>query len=349
MDNIYEKLADALNSLPNGFPRTKTGSDIKLLKFLYTPDEAELACQMSAKREDAEEIAQRLNMLTKEVIAGLFSMVRQGKILLEKQDGKLKFRLAPFIVGSYEAAGYKMNAEMASLAEEYFEDGGVYGIMQPQPALHRVIPAVDSLDLEWILPHDSVLAILENAQTFHVQDCICRLQQDSLGKGCKAPKHNCLSFSNIARNPKPGDITKQEAMELIDEAEKAGLVHSVSNVVDGLNYICNCCGCCCGILRGITKWGIENSMARANYEAVSSPDSCIGCKVCVKRCQVSAVAMVEGKAVINRDKCLGCGLCVSTCKPKAIKLIPRPENEQIKPPKDFGQWEHDRLKNRGIR
>lgn len=268
MNNNYEKLADALNALPNGFPRTETGSDLKLLKFMYTPDEAELACQLSAKREDAKDIAQRLNKLPKEVIAGLFNMVRHGKVLMKKQDGKRKFYLAPFIVGSYEAAGDRMNEEMASLVEDYFNDGGVYGIMQPQPALHRVIPAIDTLDSEWILPYDNVMAILENAQVFHTRDCICRLQQDSLGNGCDAPKNNCLSFSTANRNQKPGDISKQEAIRIIDDAERAGLVHSVSNVVDGFNYICNCCGCCCGILRGITTWGIENSMARANYEAI---------------------------------------------------------------------------------
>ena len=347
MDQIYQRLADALNALPNGFPRTETGSDIKLLEFLYTPDEA-APCELGIKWETSEAIAQKLNMLPKEALAGLFTMVRQEKVWIDRQDGKYKFRLAPFIVGSYEASGDRMNQQLASLVEDYFNDGGVYGIMQPQPALHRVIPAVDTMDLEWILPYDNVLKILENAEVFHVQDCICRKQQKSLDSGCDAPLHNCLTFSTIARSPKPGDITKQEAIQIIDEAEKAGLVHSVSNVIDGLSYICNCCGCCCGILRGITKFGIENSMARANYEAVVDAPSCIGCKICLKRCQVAAIAIVDVKAVIDRNICLGCGLCVSTCKSKAIKLLPRPQAEQVVPPKDFGEWEHDRLKNRGM-
>ncbi len=348
MEQIYQRLADALNALPNGFPRTETGSDIKLLEFLYTPDEANLACELGIQWETSEEIAQRLNMLPKEALAGLFAMARQVKVLIDRQDGKYKFRLAPFIVGSYEASGDRMDPQLASLVEDYFNDGGVYGIMQPQPALHRVIPAVDSTDLEWILPYDNVLKILETAEVFRLQDCICRKQQKSLNSGCDAPLHNCLTFSTIARSPKPGDITKQEAIKIIDEAEKAGLVHSVSNVIDGLSYICNCCGCCCGILRGITKFGIENSMARANYEAVVDAPSCIGCKICLKRCQVAAIAIVDGKAVIDRDKCLGCGLCVSTCTTKAIKLLPRPLDEQVVPPKDFGTWEHDRLKNNGM-
>lgn len=348
MDNMYEKLAEALDALPNGFPRTATGSDIKLLKFLYTENEAILAAELSGNLETVDEIAERLKMLPKEALAGLFNLLRQGKALMQEAEGKRKFRLAPFIVGSYEASGSRMNHEYATLVENYLNDGGVYGIMQPQPALHRVVPAVDSLELEWILPYDNVMAILNNAQTFHVQDCICRLKQTALGKGCDAPLHNCLSFSNVKRAPRPGDITREEAINIIDQAEKAGLVHSVSNVVDGINYICNCCGCCCGILLGITKWGIENTMARANYEAIINSQACTGCKVCLKRCQVAAVTIIDGKANIDRNKCLGCGLCVSTCKADAIKLVPRPESEQVKPPQDFGEWEHDRLKYRGI-
>ncbi len=348
MDTIYEKLADALNALPNGFPRTKTGSDIRLLQCIYTQEEAELACELSGQREEAEGIAKRLNLLPKEALAGLFHLVRQGKALMDRQEGKYVFWLAPFIVGSYEASGDRMNEQMASLVEEYFADGGVYGIMQPQPALHRVVPAVDTVDLEWILPYDNVLAILESAQAFGVQDCICRNQQLALGMGCDAPLHNCLTFSKTKRSPRPGDITKEEAIRILGEAEKAGLVHSVSNVIDNLSYICNCCGCCCGILRGITKWGIENSMARANYEAVVDADACIGCEVCVTRCQVSAITVDNGKAAINRDKCLGCGLCISTCATNAIKLMPRPQEEQAVPPKDFGEWEHERQKNRNI-
>ena len=347
--DAYEKLANALQALPNGFPRTGTGSDIRVLRCIYTPDEAELACELSGTWEQAEEIAKRLNLLYKEALAGLFHLVRQEKAWMDKREGKYVFRLAPFIVGSYEASGDRMNEELAQLVEEYLNDGGVYGIMQPQPALHRVVPAADAIDLEWILPYDNVLQILESAQAFGVQDCICRKQQLALGMGCDAKVHNCLTFSKVKRNPRPGDITKEEAIRILFEAEKEGLVHSVSNVIDNLSYICNCCGCCCGILRGITKWGIGNSMARANYEAIVKEQDCIGCEVCLSRCQVSAITIENGKAHVNRDRCLGCGLCVSTCPPCAISLSMRPKEEQSVPPKDFGQWERQRMENRGTK
>lgn len=346
MNNVYDKLADALNALPNAFPRTKTGSDIHLLKYMYTQKEAELASELSIKPETVKEIAERLKLPSKEIQAGLLHLAKQGMAIVDMSSGRPKFRLMPFVVGSYEFAVDKMNTQMAKLFEDYVHDGGVKGIMTYKPSLHRAIPTIDHSEMEWILPYDNVLKILDSANTFHVQECICRLEQEALDSGCDAPKNNCLSFSTAKRKPKEGDITKEEAIKIIKESEDAGLVHSVSNVVDGIHYICNCCGCCCGVLRGITEWGIENSMAKANYEAKVDEDTCIGCEVCIDRCQVSAIEMVEGKAVINRDKCLGCALCVSTCPTDAITLSPRPENEQVMPPKDFGEWETMRLKDR---
>ncbi len=345
MNEVYSKLADALNALPNGFPRTDTGSDVALLAYMYTEKEAELACGLNGEYEEANDIAQRLGLLKNEVIAGLLSMVRQGKVWMDRINGKMKFRLAPFIVGSYEASVEKMDETFAKLTEKYMSDGGAEGIMKPYPAVHRAVPTLDYSELEWIMPYDNVVKILDSAKTFTVHECICRKQKESLGEGCDAPKNNCLSFTMTDRKPQKNDITKEEAFRILKEAEDAGLVHSVSNVVNGLSYICNCCGCCCGVLRGINEWGIENSMARANYEA-SVNDDCIGCEECIARCQVNAISMEDGEAVINREKCLGCGLCVSTCPTSSIKLNLRPETERVEPPETYGQWEKIRLNSR---
>jgi Pyruvate/2-oxoacid:ferredoxin oxidoreductase delta subunit len=346
MSNVYADLADALNALPNGFPRTETGSDLRLLEFMYSEKEAELASRLANEWDSVVNIAGRLNKQSKEVQAGLFAMVREGKVWMQKDVGKTVFRLAPFIVGSYEASTGKMNEDMALLVEKYMIDGGAEGIMKPQPAVHRTVPILEAAELEWILPYDNLLKILDNAQTFHVQECICRKQKEALGEGCEAPKNNCLSFSTVKREKIPGDMTREDAIKLLKAAEEASLVHSVSNVVNGVNYICNCCGCCCGVLRGITEWGIGNSMARANYEAVVSEEKCMGCEVCIERCQVSALEIVDGIAKIDRNKCLGCGLCMTTCASNAIKMMPRPLEEQVAPPDTFGDWEKQRLQNR---
>jgi electron transport complex protein RnfB len=127
-----------------------------------------------------------------------------------------------------------------------------------------------------------------------------------------------------------------------------GLVHTVSNVMKGLSYVCNWCGCCCGILRGITDWGIENSVAYANYYAVIDADECVGCGVCRKRCQVHAISENGGVSVVDRKKCIGCGLCVTGCPNGVAKLEKKPESEIVNPPADFEAWEHERLRYRGL-
>jgi electron transport complex protein RnfB len=125
-------------------------------------------------------------------------------------------------------------------------------------------------------------------------------------------------------------------------------VHTVSNVTTGLGYVCNCCGCCCGILRGITEYGIAESVAYANYFAVIDPDLCVGCGTCIDRCQVDAILDRDGVSVVQVESCIGCGLCVTGCPENAAHLERKPETEIIQPPVDFETWEQERLKNRGL-
>ena len=137
-------------------------------------------------------------------------------------------------------------------------------------------------------------------------------------------------------------------MAFLDKAEEMGLVHTVSNVMKGVGYVCNCCGCCCGILRGINDWGIENSVAHANYYATIDADECLGCGTCRKRCQVHAISDSNGVSVVDRRKCIGCGLCVTGCPNGVAKLERKPEKEIVSPPANFEAWEHERLHNRGL-
>ena len=189
------------------------------------------------------------------------------------------------------------------------------------------MPARRSVASEWILPYDDVRRIVLSARSFSANDCICRVQRDLLGHRCGFPLAMCLSFSNAERSALPGDISREEALALLDRSEEIGLVHTVSNVAHGVGYICNCCGCCCGILRGITDWGIENSVAHANYYAVIDPALCAGCGTCIERCQVHAIHDEDGVSVVAREKCIGCGLCVTGCPDSVPQLLLRPEAE----------------------
>lgn len=347
-DHVYEHLAEALDKLPNGFPRTPSGVEIRVLKKIFSPEEASVASQLTGSMEPVIAIAKRIGLPVEEAKAKLIKMAKRGLLWYHDEDGQASFRLAPFVVGIYEAQLESMDHELAHLVEEYLANGGAAGIMKPQPALHRVIPAQKAVKLEWILPYDDVKAILMQSKTFHLRDCICRAQQDHIGRKCDFPLRTCLSFSSIERPPNPLDISKEEALAFLDKAEEMGLVHTVSNVMKGIGYVCNCCGCCCGILRGITDWGIENSVAYANYYAVIDPDECVGCGICRKRCQVHAISEQDGISVVNIEKCIGCGLCVTGCPNEAAKLTRKPDKEVVNPPVDFATWEHERLRNRGL-
>jgi ferredoxin len=344
-EEAYERLADALDRLPNGFPRTAAGTEIAILKKLLSPEEAALAGQLTGEMEPVDEIAERLGRPAGEVRAQLMDLVRRGAVWFDKGGGRPRFRLAPFIVGLYEAQLERMDHELAHLVEHYMLDGGARGIMGPEPALHRVIPTHGTVKSEWVLPYDDVRALLLEAKSFWVRDCICRAQQAQLDQPCKFPTHVCLSFSSSGR---PGEISQEEALAILEQTEEAGLVHTVSNVMEGHSYICNCCSCCCGILRGITDYGLPNSVAAANYYAVTAADACQGCGTCVERCQVHAIALVEGVAVVDLARCIGCGLCVSGCPDQVPQLVRKPDAEIVQPPADFAAWEQARRQNRGL-
>jgi Na+-translocating ferredoxin:NAD+ oxidoreductase subunit B len=345
----YEQLAKALDRLPNGYPRTESGIEIRILKKLFSQDEAALAAQLTGTWETLDQLAGRLGTPTRELRGVLSNLAKRGLVWINRQEGKAYFRLTPFIVGFYEEQVGTIDHELAHMAEEYFRQGGTKGIMQPQPAIHRVLPAQGAVKTEWVLPYDDVRLILENAKTFNVRDCICRIEQDLLGaRKCDFPLDICINFSDQEREPVEGDISKAEALALLKKSEQIGLVHTVSNVITGLGYVCNCCGCCCGILRGITEYGIAESVAYANYFAVIEPDLCLGCGTCIERCQVDAILDRDGVSVVQVENCIGCGLCVTGCPEGAARLELKPEAEIIQPPVDFESWEQERLKNRGL-
>ncbi len=347
-DEHYLALASALDRLPNGFPRTESGVELLILRKLFTPEDAALGSLLRMQSETAEAVAQRTGLPAPETRKRLLGLVRKGLAWTWKDDRGMVFRLAPFVVGFYEANLDNMDHELAHLVEDYFSQGGAKGIMGPLPSLHRVVPARGTVKSEWILPYDRVKELLADAKAFSVRDCICRRQAEQAGKrACSSPLHNCLSFSATARAPRPEDVSREEALAILDQAEEAALVHTVSNVLAGVNYVCNCCGCCCGILRGITVYGLEHSVAAANYRASVDASVCTGCEICIERCQVKAISMNDGIAVVDEQQCIGCGLCASGCAAEAASLAPRPESEVVHPPADFAAWERARLANRG--
>lgn len=346
--DAYEKLARVLDLLPGGFPQTKSGVELQILKKIFSPEEALVASNLTGTSETVEAIAERANLPREEVKERLRVMLSKDIIWGSKKTGIQKFRLAPYVVGFYESQRDTMDHELAHLHEQYWSEGGAEGIMRPEPALLRVVPAQQALKPEFILPYDDIKSLILQAKWFRLIDCICRKQQNLLGtRKCDFPLKVCLIFSTEERPTGQYTITQEEALKVLDQVEEVGLVHTVNNVARGIFYVCNCCGCCCGILRGINQLGIKNSVARANYYAIVDPEQCNGCGICEDRCQVNACSVAD-VATIDLTKCLGCGLCVTGCLSEAVTLKLRPDAEIIPPPDNYKGWEQQRLRNRDL-
>jgi Pyruvate/2-oxoacid:ferredoxin oxidoreductase delta subunit len=316
---------------------------------MVSPEEAALASIMTATQEPVVRIAERAGLGVHEAGQMLKTLARREFVWVSSTPGARGFRLAPFVVGSYEAhMRSRPDAEFAQFIEEYFSAAGWALGMGSGPALQRVVPARAAVKSEWVLPYDDVRALLLGAKSFVIGDCVCRVQQDLLDhRQCDFPVKACMWFSNAATD-RDGAGTQAEALEFLDEIEKIGLVHTVANVAEGVGYVCNCCGCCCGLLRGINEWGIDHSVAQANYYAEISQDSCTACAVCLDRCQVGAISESYGVYAVDRSRCIGCGLCVTGCTSDAAVLRPKPPEEMLVPPPNFAAWESARLLERGL-
>jgi H+/Na+-translocating ferredoxin:NAD+ oxidoreductase subunit B len=343
----YQKLALKLDQLPNGFPRTDSNIEIDILQKIFSPEDAELASHLTGTMEAPELIAQRADLSVKKATIKLLRLAKRRLVWMEGNKTKPTFRLAPFVVGIYEAQVESLDHELAHMIEDYMNQGGAEGIMRYEPALHRVVPAHGTVNPEWILPYDDVRSMLLNAKSFNVCDCICRKKMKLLDKGCDFPLKNCLSFFAQEKPPRPSTITKEEALALLDESKDVGLVHTVSNIAQGVFYLCNCCGCCCELLLGINEKGIEKSVARANYLAAIDDEQCDQCGLCQERCQVNAITE-DVAMIVDAHKCIGCGVCVSACPNQAMTLKPIAQSDMVHPPQDFAAWERLRLQNRGM-
>ena len=352
-EEIYRKLAQRLDTIPNGFSPTESGSELRLLAKLFTPKEAALASVMRLGREPAADIAARIGIDASVAQRTLEEMVRKRLIEARKKDGRFTFGLIPFAYGFYEHQLPWMDVELATLFEEYYVETRGGASISAGPAINRVIPVEEAVptDIE-IFPYERATELIEGAKSWSVRDCICRVQQELVGKGCDHPVKNCIGFApveNAFEHSVAGRaISKQEALRILSEAEEAGLVHSTGNYRDGQFYVCNCCTCSCGFLRAIAELGIPTAMARSDFNAAVEVSECIGCEDCVERCQFGALSVPEDVCEVDYARCVGCGVCVSTCTSDALRLERRSEGETPPLPANNREWTAWRAQERGI-
>jgi Pyruvate/2-oxoacid:ferredoxin oxidoreductase delta subunit len=338
--NPYKLLAERLDALPNGFPATEDGAELSLLEKLFSPEQAELASKLRMTLETSEQVAERLERDPKEIHLALKGMVKRGLIKAGKLDGGLGFGLLPFAVGIYEFQIGRMDEELARLFEDYYQKAFAR-VLAISPQVHRVVPVNETIRTGMeIAPYESVTSIVDEAKSWGVVDCICRQQKALVGDPCDHPVDVCMTLSSMPgafdHNRTIRALTQDEAMDTLTRAADAGLVHSVGNNQEGLWYICNCCSCSCGILRGMAEMGVANVVAHSSFINVVEEDICNGCEDCLEYCQFNALALEDFIMTVSELSCVGCGVCVPKCSTGALKLVHR--EEKVVPPKTEMDW-----------
>lgn len=334
--DVYERLREQLDQYSVGFPATASGVEMRLLKKLFTEEEARMFLDLSLKLETPESVAERTGRDPRETGALLARMADKGLIFPGKKAGAVQYGAVPFVVGSYEFQLKTMDRELAQLFEEYFTEAFLEKGMQASPPL-RVVPVNQAIPVSWeVAPYDDIRAIIKKKEVISLAKCICRVQQRLLDKGCDKPLEVCFMFGSHAHyyveRGMARYVTREEALQVVDKCDEAGLVPQPFNAQDPGGF-CNCCGDCCGQLRGLRMHPKPAERVAAMYYAAVDPELCAACGTCLERCQMDAITTdADDIASVNRDRCIGCGLCVTTCPSEAMKLHLKPESERTQPP-----------------
>lgn len=350
-NDVFTQLREQLDQYSIGYPATESGVELKILKKLFTEEEARMFLNLSMMLEPADAVAKRTNRDEKEVSALLERMTEKGLLFRTVKGETPHYCAVAFVVGIYEFQLGRMDRELAELMEIYFKEAFEHQAMAQSPPM-RTIPVSRAVSVSWpVAPYEDARAIIRTKDRIAVAKCICRVQQGLLENPCDKPLEVCLSFGSHADHyVKMGMgrwITQEEALKVLDQSEAAGLVPQPFNAQNP-GGMCNCCGDCCGVLRALRQHPRPAEMVTSGYRAVVDPDLCTGCETCLDRCQMDAIRVDgDGKAAVDIHRCIGCGLCVTTCPAEALRLEPKPQTERKSPPATAKETMMQLAKERG--
>jgi Na+-translocating ferredoxin:NAD+ oxidoreductase subunit B len=338
IQDIYQQLAHHLDDLPAGYPATESGVELRILRRLFTPAEAELATHLTVLPEEPRVIARRARLPVSEVEQRLQIMEQKGLLYSNhpRDGGTPKYSAAPFVVGIWEFQVGRLTPELVHDFDEY--SPYLINIWEKTPQL-RTIPVGQSIDAQMeIMAYEQAEEIVRSHSNITVAPCICREEKGTIGESCGKPLETCLSFGSAAayyqRNGLGRQISQEEALAILDLANDAGLVLQPGNSQQA-SFICCCCGDCCGVLRNLNQHPHPASViASAFFAKLIDEDLCTSCGLCETRCQMNALDFEEYIPEINLDHCIGCGLCVSTCPTEALVMERKVEEERPFVPKN---------------
>ena len=339
--DIYKKLALHLDNLPGGFPPTESGVELRILRRLFSPEEAELAIHLTLIPEESRVIAHRAKLAPEEAARRLEEMARKGLIFrIESKDRTTVYMAAQYVIGIWEYHVNDLDKEFIRDMNEYIPTLFNLNSWKKAPQL-RTIPVARSLSTQReVLTYENAEELVRAQKKFLVAPCICRREATMMGQGCDKPEEACLIFGIAAdyyrQNGIGREIDRQEALEILKKADEAALVLQPSNAKKIVN-ICCCCGCCCQVLKSIKRHPKPASLVSTPFVATANPDTCEGCGLCVERCQMEALRLEEDKVILDVDHCIGCGLCVSTCPTGSLTLVRKTDSEQQEVPRSISK------------
>ena len=350
MKEIYDNLIDAINNVSGVIKFSKIDEIYPMLELMFPLEQAEVGSRMTPGLHTAEQVAEMTGKSVEEVTRILEDMADNGTVYAVNN----MYSILPLLPGSWEIQLMKgvndeKSQQLAHLFESYFQalgDSPNRGMKSTAVPFSRVIPIYEKLTPETeVLPYEILTNYLDTVDTICVSFCYCRHEGELLGNPCTKPKENCFNFGPFAKFLAERGfgrlVDRTEAKKIIKEAEEAGLVHCASNTSETISFLCNCCGCHCGIMRSLQTLEGNPMAAVSDYIVKLNEEECTACETCVDRCQVNAITMADDVAQINYPLCIGCGLCVSTCPTEALSLVLR--EDKVIPPKDYGELSQAQL------
>jgi Na+-translocating ferredoxin:NAD+ oxidoreductase RNF subunit RnfB len=342
------KFADKLRYKSQSFPKDENGSPtetyLEYISMMYDPEMIKVVLHLDVfpKMTSLIKLSKKTGIDKKELDLKIEPVAKRGFILKMGPQLCLPTPLfvydMPFILK--ENYSREDVIKLAQLSRKFFIDDQYYKTWENKrdgtPRM-RVLTVSEEVESEHqIQPIEEVYNIIDQFEDFALIPCPCRKRTEVEGiRECKDkyPIHNCIIFGTMAKtilefgDPVIKAASKEEIKKITQEAAEIGLVHATDNWASNTTILCACCECCCGMLRGITRFDNPRAIAKANYISTIDEELCTGCETCLSRCKFEAIK-VNGIAKINVERCLGCGLCAVTCPSDAIQMK-RFEREEI--------------------
>lgn len=344
--SAYERLAERLNRFPQGAPPSELLYQI--LAMLLSSKEASLVAALPIKPFTARQAAQNWKLDLNSARNILDELADRAILVDMEQNGETVYCLPPPMAGFFEFSLMRLRNDvnqkiLSELYHQYInveEDFMKALFVDGETSLGRIFVQEPALRPEKglsILDYERASEVIRTATHIGISMCYCRHKMKHMDRACDAPMDICMTFnttaSSLSRHDYARPVTVSECLDLLQAAYERNLVQFGENVRQGVNFICNCCGCCCEAMLAVQRFGMPHPV-HTNFIARVDGDQCVGCDQCASVCPVDAVKLVNPddaseqdteQAVVDEKMCLGCGVCVRNCPTGALVLEARPD------------------------